>query len=121
MKMMNSILFCFLYAILNASGAALIKSEIPLHYLNTIKEYIAFLCTWKVILGFIIIAASAIIIIKALSINQFSIIMPIAIGINFSLTIIIGMFFFKDTLSVYSILGLFLILSGIIIMGIRKG
>ena len=106
---MNSILIvftCFLYAILNVSGAALIKSELPLHKLSGIMGYLRLLMTAKVILGFGIIALSALVMFKALSLGRFSYVVPLATGINFTLTVVLGIIVFHDTLSIFSIMGL---------------
>jgi uncharacterized membrane protein len=113
------ILFCGIYAVLNVSGAALIKSEIPFHNLNGAFGYLKFLLTTRVILGFGIIALSALVMFKALSLGKFSYVVPLSTGINFTLTVILGVFLFGDKLSIFSVLGLVLILTGIIFMSIK--
>lgn len=113
------IVICLVYAVLNVSGAALIKIELPYHHLSSIKDYLLFLLTWRVICGFGIILLSALIMFKALSLGKFSYVIPIATGINFSLTVILGVFLFNDKLSCSSYIGLMLILSGIIVMSLK--
>ena len=113
------ILMCLCYAVFNVSGAALIKIELPFHSLNTLKSYFLFLVTWRVISGFGIIMISALVMFKALSLGQFSYVIPIATGINFSLTVLLGVLLFNDKLSLSSFLGLALILTGIIVMSVK--
>ncbi|MBD3306801.1 hypothetical protein GF339_10270 [candidate division KSB3 bacterium] len=112
------ITMCFLYALFNVSGAALIKLELPLHQLNGVAGYVRFLMTWRVICGFAIIGMSALIMFKALSLGKFSYVIPVATGINFSLTVLLGILLFKDKLSLISVVGLGLILLGIITMSV---
>lgn len=114
------IILCFLYAVFNATGAALIKSEIPYHKLDSISGYVYLVFTWRVIAGFAFIVVSTLVIFKALSLGRFSYVLPISTGINFSLAVIIGIFFFGDRLNIYSWLGLLFILMGIVFMSLTK-
>jgi uncharacterized membrane protein len=106
--------------VLNVSGAALIKMEIPGHNLSDFAGYVHFFMTWRVICGFVIIFLSALVMFKALSVGRFTYIIPIATGINFSLTVFLGVFLFGDRLNVYSWLGLSFIFSGILLMSLTK-
>ena len=119
MNALRVIIFCLSYAVLNVSGAAFIKKEIPYHDLKSITGYINFLITWRVVLGFFLIVISALILFKALSLGNFSYVIPIATGINFSLTVTLGVFIFYDKFSIFSYIGLFLIITGIIFMSIK--
>ena len=118
--MIRIILLCFGYAVLNVTGAALIKSEIPYHSLNRFKSYLDFLLTFKVILGFSIIVFSALVIFKALSLGKFSYVMPIATGLNFALTVFVGYWIFKDKLSILSFVGFSFIIFGIVILSLNN-
>jgi multidrug transporter EmrE-like cation transporter len=111
-----SIFFCSLYAVFNVCGASIIKYQLNGRKLSSIKEWMSFLFQFNVILAFGIIFLSAIIMFKALSSGQFSFIIPVATGINFSLTILVGYFLFKDSLNLTTFIGLGLIISGIIIL-----
>ena len=113
------VILCFIYAICNVTGATLIKSEIGSSNLSVLRDYISFLFTARVLAGFIIISISALIIIKALSMERFSFVIPTAQGVNFALTVLVGYFVFGDQLKFGSYAGLLLILAGIVLMGIN--
>lgn len=113
-------IWCSLYAVLNVAGAALIKTEIPHHSLNSIAGYAHLLLTARVVSGLVLVVLSALVIFKALSLGRFSYVVPVATGINFSLTVVAGIFFFGDKLNVYSWLGLCFILAGIMTMSLAK-
>lgn len=119
MQQLFMLIACFFYAVFNVSGAALIKTEIPHHQLNSFNSYLHFLFTWRVISGFAVIMVSALIMFKALSLGQFSSVIPIATGINFSLTVLLGVLLFNDKLTMFSYLGLSLILGGILVMSLK--
>jgi len=109
---------CLLYAVLNVSGVSIIKSEISTHNLVSWRDYLTFLFNYKVITAFLIIFVSAVVIIKALSLERFSYVVPIAHGMNFSITVLVGYILFGDRLSIGSYVGLILVIAGILIMGI---
>jgi len=118
--MIKAIIYCSLYATLNVSGAAIIKINLKSHILSSIKDWIEFLMSIQVIIAFLLIFASALVMFKALSSATFSFTIPIATGINFSLTIIAGYFIFKDKMNVLSFVGFGLILSGIVLLSISN-
>ncbi|MBX7051883.1 MAG: hypothetical protein K1X54_07595 [Flavobacteriales bacterium] len=113
-------MYSLLYAALNVSGAALVKSELANLKLVAAKDYVFFLLRWKVMLGFVIILLSALILFKALSIARFSVVNPVATGINFAFTLAMGYFAFNDRITLTHIFGLALILSGIIIVSMAE-
>jgi multidrug transporter EmrE-like cation transporter len=116
----SAILYSALYAMLNVGGATLIKSEISNRILANAKDYISLLLTPKVIMGFGIIGISALVLFKALSIARFSYVIPVANGINFAFTVIVGYFIFSDKITYITLIGMALILSGIIILGVTN-
>ena len=113
-------LACAGYALFNVAGAALIKTELPHHHFVTALDYLRFLLTGRVIAGFSIILLSALIMFKALSLGQFSYVIPIATGINFALTVLVGVWLFHDRLTLTSWLGLLMILGGIMVMSFKR-
>jgi uncharacterized membrane protein len=119
-KFLQILLFSGLYAILNTTGAGIIKSELKGQNLSTVSDFVFFLFRLKVILAFSIILVSALMMFKALSLGKFSLISPIATGINFCLTIVIGYFFFHDKLTYLHFIGLFLIFAGIFLVSIAE-
>ncbi len=116
--MIKSIIYCFLYAILNVSGAAILKLKLKGLVLGSFKDWIGFLMSIQVIIAFILIFSSALVMFKALSSASFSFTIPVATGINFALTIIAGYFIFKDQFNIMSLIGFGFILSGIIILSL---
>jgi uncharacterized membrane protein len=118
--MTKAILYCLLYAMLNVSGSGLIKWQLKGRTLNTMGEWISFLLLPQVILAFALVFVSALVLFKALSSGAFTFVIPLAVGINFILTVILGRFLFKDALNMASFIGFGLILSGIIILSINN-
>ncbi len=123
MKTFLIILICCLYAALNVAGAAVIKNELISFQkegsqLSMPMDYVYFLFRIRVILGFVIILFSALTMFKALSMQNFSFVAPLATGINFMLTIIVGVIFFKDRISMAQYLGLLMIITGIMVVSL---
>lgn len=114
------ILFSTLYALFNSLGAGMIKNELKTSVLVSVSDYVYFLFKIKVIVSFTIILFSALMMFKALSLGKFSIISPIATGINFFVTILLGYFFFKDNLTIFHLMGLFLIFMGIFVISFAE-
>jgi len=117
--MLKSILYILLYAAFNVSGAALIKWQLKGKSLTTLGDWLGFMFNIYFVLAFVMIILSALSLFKALSTNNFSLVIPIATGINFVLTIIIGYYFFQDKLSIASFLGFILIISGIVVLSLN--
>jgi multidrug transporter EmrE-like cation transporter len=118
--MIQSILYVLLYAAFNVSGAALIKWQLRGKSLATLNEWLTFLINLPFVVAFVLIILSALALFKALSTNNFSLIIPIATGINFILTIGVGYYLFQDKLSFLSFIGFILIISGVIILSLNN-
>jgi multidrug transporter EmrE-like cation transporter len=118
--MMKAVLFCFLYALLNVSGAAIIKWKLKGRALSSFNDWFQFLLNVQVIGAFVIIFVSALVMFKALSTANFTFVIPVSAGINFILTIIAGYFIFKDQLNMASFIGFTLIISGIILLSLNN-
>jgi multidrug transporter EmrE-like cation transporter len=118
--MLKPILFCFLYALFNVTGAAFIKWKLKSIQLNTFNDWIRFVLNLQVMAAFLLIFLSALILFKALSSGDFSFIIPVSAGINFILTVIAGYFIFKDQLSFQSFIGMAMIISGIILLSLKN-
>jgi len=116
----KAITFCFLYALLNVSGAALIKWKLKGRILSTFNDWLQFLLNPQVIGAFALIFVSALVLFKALSAGNFTFIIPVSAGINFVLTIIAGYYIFRDQLNTASFVGFGLIISGIILLSINN-
>lgn len=118
--MIKAVLYCFIYAMLNVSGAAIIKWKLKGRVLNVFSDWIQFLLNIQVIAAFVIIFASALVMFKALSAANFTFVIPVSAGINFILTVIAGYYIFKDQLNLASFIGFALIISGIILLSINN-
>ena len=118
--MIKAVLFCFLYALLNVSGAAIIKWKLKGRALSSFNEWFQFLMNVQVIGAFVIIFVSALVMFKALSTANFTFVIPVSAGINFILTIIAGYFIFRDQLNMISFIGFTLIISGIIMLSLNN-
>jgi multidrug transporter EmrE-like cation transporter len=118
--MIKAVLFCILYAILNVSGAAVIKWNLKGKVLNEFSQWLNFLLNVQVMGAFALIFVSALVMFKALSTADFTFVIPVSAGVNFVLTIIAGYFIFKDKINVVSYIGFTLILSGIILLSINN-
>jgi multidrug transporter EmrE-like cation transporter len=118
--MTRTILYILLYAAFNVSGAALIKWQLKGKSLETLNEWLKLMFNLPFIMAFLLIIFSALAFFKALSTNSFSLIIPIATGINFILTIGVGYYLFQDRLSMLSFIGFILIISGIIVLSLNN-
>jgi multidrug transporter EmrE-like cation transporter len=118
--MIVAVIYCFFYAVLNVSGAAIIKWKLKGKTLNAFSDWIGFLLNIQVIGAFVIIFASALVMFKALSAGKFTFVIPVSAGINFILTVIAGYYIFKDQLNLASFIGFALIISGIILLSINN-
>lgn len=119
-KIVSLLLYCILYAILNVAGAAIIKHHLVGKALLSFSDWLKFLLQVPVILAFFLIFLSALTMFKALSAGNFSATIPIATGINFTLTVLAGYFLFKDHIGIQTIFGFILIISGIFIISLNQ-
>ena len=118
--MIQAIVYIFLYAILNVSGAALIKWQLKGRVLQGLNDWIQFLWNPMFMVAFVMILASALVLFKALLFNNFTLIIPVATGLNFLLTVLVGYFLFQDKLSFLSFIGFLFIISGVIILSLNN-
>ncbi|HET6996616.1 MAG TPA: hypothetical protein VFI06_16590 [Chitinophagaceae bacterium] len=118
--MMKAVLYCALYALLNVSGAAIIKWNLKGKTLSSFNQWLNMLLNVQVICAFALIFVSMLVIFKALSSANFTFVIPVSAGINFILTVIAGYYIFKDQLSLASFVGFTLIISGILLLSINS-
>lgn len=118
--MLKSIITCVLYALLNVTGAAMIKWKLKNVVLVSFGDWFKFLYDPFVITAFVLLFGSALVLFKALAGGNFTFIVPLAVGINFILTVIAGYFIFKDHINAASFIGFALILSGIVILSLNN-
>ncbi len=99
--MIKAVAYCLLYAILNVSGAAMIKWKLKGKSLNDFSQWFNFLLDMQVIGAFALIFVSALVIFKALSSANFTFVIPVSAGINFVLTVIAVIIFSRTRLTLY--------------------
>jgi len=117
---MKAVLYCALYALLNVSGAAIIKWKLKGKVLSSFNDWMNLLLNVQVIAAFALIFCSMLVIFKALSTANFTFVIPVSAGINFVLTVVAGYFIFKDHMNLVSYVGFTLIISGIILLSINN-
>jgi multidrug transporter EmrE-like cation transporter len=118
--MAKSLIYIILYAVLNVCGAAIIKYQLKGIKLAEWNDWLKLLFNIPFIAAFALIILSALALFKALSLNPFSVVIPIATGLNFILTIAVGYFMFQDKLSILSYVGFFLIIGGVLVLSINN-
>jgi multidrug transporter EmrE-like cation transporter len=118
--MMKAVLYCALYALLNVSGAAIIKLNLKGKVLTNLNQWLGILFNIQVIGAFALIFVSMLVMFKALSAANFTFVIPVSAGINFVLTIVAGYFIFKDQMSFISFIGFALIISGILLLSLNS-
>lgn len=118
--MTKAVIYCALYALLNVSGAAIIKWNLKGKVLTNFNQWLNILLNVQVIGAFVLIFISMLVIFKALSTANFTFVIPVSAGINFILTVIAGYYIFKDQLSLASFAGFALIISGILLLSINS-
>ena len=118
--MTKAVLYCALYALLNVSGAAIIKWNLKGKVLTNFNQWLNILLNVQVIGAFVLIFVSMLVMFKALSSANFTFVIPVSAGINFILTIIAGYYIFRDQLSLASFAGFALIISGILLLSINS-
>ena len=116
MKFSLVFLVCGLYAIFNSSAALIIKHKLLTYKVTNPYEFVIFLMDMKIVLAFILIIISMFFAIRALSLSQISVVIPLSTSINFIVTVIMGILFFKDTLTMQSYIGLACILIGMTVL-----
>jgi multidrug transporter EmrE-like cation transporter len=118
--MIKTIAYILLYAAFNVSGAAIIKWQLKGKSLETLNEWLKLMLNVPFVMAFLLIVLSALAFFKALSTHSFTLIVPIATGINFMLTIAVGYYLFQDKLSIISFVGFVLIIGGILILSLNN-
>src|SRR5258705_8446070 len=116
--MMKAVLYCALYALLNVSGAAIIKWNLKGKVLTSFNQWINILLNIQVIAAFALIFVSMLVIFKALSSANFTFVIPVSAGINFFFSIIAGYYIFEYHLYRASTVGLTLYLTASLLMRI---
>ena len=124
MKILLIVLICCIYAGLNVTGSSLIKTELTTLQregkpLAGALDYIYFIFRPRIMLALVFIVLSMFTMFKGLSMQNFSFVVPLATGINFLITVIVGVMLFKDKMTVFQLVGLFFIISGILLVSLN--
>jgi multidrug transporter EmrE-like cation transporter len=118
--MQATILYILVYATFNVCGAAIVKLQLKQTKLVAWQDWLSLFFNGYFIVAALFIIFSAMAMFKALSGSQFSFVIPIATGINFLLTIVVGYFLFQDRLSIASYIGIFFIIAGILMLSVNS-
>lgn len=111
------IFLSFAYAFLNVVGATLIKIEINKGYtLSTFSDYVQLLFTVRVIGGFTIILLGTMLLFKALSLANYSFVIPVSAGFNFIVTALAAAVVLKESINLTTIIAYAIILAGIALL-----
>lgn len=119
MKIVSLVLSCLFYAMFNVAGASIIKYQISRRRLTGLIDYVQLLLQPAILFAVFLIFLSALVMFKALSVGKLSIVSPLATGINFILTIIVGACYFGDRLSYAAYLGVLFIIIGILLISVK--
>jgi multidrug transporter EmrE-like cation transporter len=119
--MIRTIILCVLYALLNVGGASIIKTKLKNTALSTLYDWISFLFQIPVIFALTLIFVSVLLLFKTLQSNAFTLVAPITIGLNFIMTVFVGVFLFKDNFNFLTGIGITLMLIGIIVLSLSQG
>jgi multidrug transporter EmrE-like cation transporter len=98
----------------------MIKWQLKTKSLSSIDDWISFMVNIPFVTAFTLIVLSALALFKALSTNNFSLIIPLATGINFMFTVAVSYYLFQDRLSPFSLLGFILIITGIVVLSLNN-
>jgi len=118
--MQKTIIYIIVYAAFNVCGAAIVKVQLKQMKLAIWEDWRNLMLNVPFIIAASFIVLSALALFKALSSNQFSFVIPIATGVNFILTILVGYYLFHDKLSIMSYIGFLFIITGILILSLNN-
>lgn len=104
------------YAVFNVIGATIVKTNLPKSGISSGYEFFIFLLNPVVIIALLFIFVSMFFGIKALSIGSFTAAAPYLTGINFVLTVIVGMLYFGERLNIFGYCGIVAIFFGIVMV-----
>ena len=111
------------YVILNAYGALMLKykinqiGEIPFTSVqNTFRYFFTLFKSPLVITAVIAIFASAFVWMAALSRMEITVAYPSAVGLNFFIIILLGIFLFDESFSIYKLMGIIFVFLSILFL-----
>ena len=111
-----------IYAIVSVSGLTLVKlgSENPLT-LEIAKNYFSMNAGWVTILGLLLYVVSFLMYMKLVAQNSLTYLMPVSQGVVYLLTLLVSLYVLHEKMAMHQWMGCLLILSGLILMNIKKG
>jgi len=114
------ILWIIAYLILTVSGLVFIKSGADSVRLEVSKAAFAFSIGWQSLLGFACYLASFVLFtFKILKDYDLSYITPLCMGISQVLIILAAWVFFKEQISLPTMLGIALIIAGVVLLNVK--
>jgi multidrug transporter EmrE-like cation transporter len=118
--MQKTVIYILIYATFNVCGAAIVKLQLKQMKLLVWKDWLNFLWNLPFLIAAACIVFSALALFKALSTEKFTLVIPMATGVNFLFTVLLGYFLFQDKLSMFSYVGFLFILTGIVLLSINN-
>lgn len=118
---LQTIALCFVQAIFNISGVALIRSA-AMQGLDksSIVGFVKSLWNLHLLGGLFLIVIGFLFTILILMSNKLSVYQPISSGLTFIVTIIVSVFFLKESINLTSYIGILFIMVGCIIIGLQQ-
>jgi len=116
MKLANIIFLCTLSCCFQIAGTSLIKYVLNENPIHSAKDYVPFLLQPKVILALTFVFFAALIMFKALSFGDLSLVTPIFTTINFIFNVIAGRYLFDEPMNFTKISGLVIIVVGVFLV-----
>jgi multidrug transporter EmrE-like cation transporter len=114
------VLLCLVSGCFQVVGTTVVKSVLKDQPVATLGDYVGLLTNYKVLLAMSCLFAAAMVIFKALSIGQLSVVTPVFTGINFVFTVAAGRYLFSESLGFPRISGLLLILTGVVVVALTS-
>ena len=121
MQISKFTLYAILYAVFNVAGATIIKHKLGTSSVSNVRDFILFLMSAQTILALCFIFVSMFFSIKVLSLASFSAAVPYLTGINFILTLMVGIFVFGERLIPIGYIGVILIFIGVVFVSMGYG
>ena len=116
---MKKILLVLMYVFLTIAGLVLMKCGKNTGSVAIEQGSILFSINWISLLGLISYILSFLLFTRIVVKFNLSFIVPITAGIVQVLTLVFGIILFNETISVLSIIGVFLVICGIVLMNIK--
>lgn len=107
-------LYVFLYALFNVIGVSILKSQLSSESLKNTQSYLLYIFSGKVLIGLLLIFISMFFALKVLSFKSILVANPLFVSGNFLITILVSILYFNNSLTIFNLIGMVLIIVGVI-------